>query len=133
MNACSGQADRSRDEDEKALCSLLPIPPPPLMQEKYMENLEALEMDASLDSHLSMSRPVRIIFLTKSPHVKPALLTSGVLKSLVGALSTLPSCGIEPDYSRTIMTFWDRALGKAVGQREGFLPCNFQCPCSLLP
>lgn len=115
MNACSGQADRSRDEDEKALCSLLPIPSPPLMQEKYMENLEALGMDASLASHLSMPHPARIIFLTKSPHIKPTLLTSAVLKSLVGALSTLPSCGIEPGYLRAIVTSRDRALGKAVG------------------
>lgn len=57
MNACSGQADRSRDEDEKALCSLLPILSPPLRHGKYMENLEALGMDASLDSHLSMPHP----------------------------------------------------------------------------
>lgn len=86
-----------------------------------------------LDSHLPVPRPVRIIFLTKNPHVKPTLLTSGVLKSLVEALSTLPSYGIEPGYSRATMTSWDRALGKGVGQGESFLPCNFQFPCSRLP
>lgn len=36
-------------------------------------------------------------------------------KKFGGALSTLPSFGIEPGYSRATVTFWNRALGKVVG------------------
>lgn len=60
MNACSGQADRSRDEDEKALCSLLPISPPPPMQAKCMENFQALGLDEPLGSHSSTPHPAWI-------------------------------------------------------------------------